>query len=378
MPIRKKPYGQWFVDITHEGKRYRLNSPENTQRGARAYERVLLTRISNGLPLQGEEIRESIKYATYFEQWMKTHVATNNKKSGQDTKRSIGNSHLIPYFGHMYIDDITTLTVEQFKTAKQEHGLSSKTINNILACLRTSLNHACEWDVIDKVPKIKALRLGEQKTNFLQADELQKLLARTEEPLYQAMIRLAANTGLRYGELSGLKWTDIDFTKRELTVRHNIVNGRLTTPKSGKTRDIPLNDEALNAIDSVEPQGEYVFMTDKGTPVYDNRALIALKRICEKAGIRKITWHVLRHTFATNVALSGVPLHVLQKLMGHSTIKMTERYSHASDQSLKDAVNMLQLHTKQNTLGSIWALSSQPRKEAFVRERTFPNKTKEK
>ncbi|MAG12026.1 MAG: hypothetical protein CMI52_04465, partial [Parcubacteria group bacterium] len=157
-----------------------------------------------------------------------------------------------------------------------------------------------------------------------------------------------------------------------------IVNGHMTTPKSGKNRDIPLNDEVLNALEQIEPQGEYVFMTNKGTPIYDNRAHIAIKRICKAAGVRKITWHVLRHTFATNLSLAGVPLSVIKELLGHSTIRMTERYAHTTNQSLKDAVSMLQKAAEQNNLVTMWSLTSLPRKETFVGQQTIANETKEK
>ena len=118
--------------------------------------------------------------------------------------------------------------------------------------------------------------------------------------------------------------------------------GELTTPKNGKSREIPLGDDVSAAPKPHRHlRGGVVFCKKDGAMLTKGETKHPLWRACKRAGLRRIGWHVLRHTFASHLVMRGAPLKAAQELMGHTTIKMTERYAHLSPDVRKDAVRLL-------------------------------------
>jgi integrase len=155
------------------------------------------------------------------------------------------------------------------------------------------------------------------------------------------MIVLARHTGLRHGEL-GLQWTDVDLKVGRLMVRRSYVRGRIGTPKSGEPREVPLNERAVAALRKLPRRGLWVFCNQDGELLTKGACKWPLWRACKAGGLRRIGWHVLRHTFASHLVMRGVPLRVVQVLLGHASIEETERYSHLSPAISKDAVRLLE------------------------------------
>ncbi len=119
--------------------------------------------------------------------------------------------------------------------------------------------------------------------------------------------------------------------------------GEQSTPKNGKTRIIPMNADVMQALDAHRHRkGIWVFCDKMGAPLRDNLCKAPIKRAYKQAGLRHISWHVLRHTFASHLVMRGAPLPTVQELMGHSTITMTMRYAHLSPDAKRDAVKLLQ------------------------------------
>ena len=156
------------------------------------------------------------------------------------------------------------------------------------------------------------------------------------------MIFLALRTGLRYGELSELRWTDVDLKNGRLMVRRSYSHGHVTTPKSGRQREIPLSDQTVTFLKKHRHlKSDLVFCKDDGERHIHRRRDVALKRCCRYAGLRKIGWHTLRHTFASHLAMKGVSLKSIQELLGHATMEMTMRYAHLSPEVNKTAMATL-------------------------------------
>lgn len=156
------------------------------------------------------------------------------------------------------------------------------------------------------------------------------------------MLLVAMRTGMRLGELRGLRWGDVDFLNSRIHLRQSLTRKQFGPPKSGKSREIPLSPETLKALKSQRHlRGDLVFCRDDGQPQSRDQWNEVLWRSCRLAGVRKIGWHVLRHTFASHLAIRGVSLRAIQKLLGHSTIQMTERYAHLCPSVRRDAVLQL-------------------------------------
>jgi len=166
--------------------------------------------------------------------------------------------------------------------------------------------------------------------DFFSFEEAERFLD-AADPEWRPMFTLALRTGLRIGELRALRWDDVDLVAGRLVVRRCDWRGHLGTPKSGRNRELPLSGDALAALKTQRHlKGELVFCAEGGRAWKENEYKWPMWRACKKAGLRKISWHVLRHTFASHLVMKGVPLKAVQELMGHATIEMTLRYSHLS------------------------------------------------
>lgn len=156
------------------------------------------------------------------------------------------------------------------------------------------------------------------------------------------MILIGARTGLRLGELVALRWADVDFAAKRILVRRSIVRGVESSTKSNRERAVDLSTSALSALRAHRHNAsEFVFCDDAGQHLTRGMLHDAIERAGKKAEIGQVGWHVLRHTFASHLAIAGVSLRAIQLLMGHSTIAMTERYAHLSQESIASAVARL-------------------------------------
>jgi integrase len=157
------------------------------------------------------------------------------------------------------------------------------------------------------------------------------------------MILITLRTGMRRGEIIGLQWTSIDWENRLVAVRHSQCDARrvLDTPKSNRERHIPLDAEVYEMLSARNRKAGYVFVDADGRPFNGSRLNRRIEQACTEAGLRIARWHVLRHTFASHLAMRGTPLHVVQTLLGHASITTTLRYSHVAPSALKTAIELL-------------------------------------
>lgn len=338
MSITKRGIKYW-IDFSFKGRRYRFPSPENSSYGAKAYESLLRQKL-----LKGEDILMSPDSSPLFkdftEKWFTNYVQSNNKPSEYKNKTSVFKVHLLPYFGKLNLDQISAYKIEEFKSLKIKTTLSPKTINKMLSCLRKALNTAQDWGLLTNVPKIKLLRVPPQKFDYLKAEEANYLLDNTTG-IWHDIFLLALKTGLRFGEIIALSWDDVDFEHKLLTIRHSLVQGILDSPKSNKIRYIPMTDTLITMLQRLPNQDDYVFTLGNNKPMKQIYCIKNLMRICKELKMRRITWHVFRHSFASQLANNGVSMRVIQELLGHSDITTTMRYAHLSPATLRESIRTL-------------------------------------
>lgn len=342
----------WWVDFRHNGFRYRKKSPDNSKSGAQAYEALLRRKLS-----EGEDINDKPKekeamalYKDYGWEWFNVYVKNNNKFSEIRTKEFILRKHLIPFFGKTPIDKITTMQIEQYKSQKMKTSLVNKSINNHLHVLSKSLRTAEEWGLIESLPKIKLLKTPPQEFDFLTIAESEKLLEHAKG-VWHDMILTALKTGLRFGELKALNWKDIDWERRMIIVRSTIYRNVINSTKSNKKRYVPMTREVYNALMARKREKGFIFTDNSERPLKDTVCQNHLDEACERANLRRITWHVLRHTFASHLASSGASMKAIQELLGHADIQTTLRYAHLSPSTLKDTVNLLEKKDENENFG---------------------------
>ena len=290
--------------------------------------------------------------------WLEHRTA--RKKNPKDD-RSIIDHHLRPFFGLLRLRDVTLDRVDAFRHIKcpGEPGtgpdalvlrktgrVTLKTLHNILTLLISMLNMAVDLGWLAKKPHVKKPRLTPPEFHYLRtADDIEKFLgaAMEEEPGVFELYAAAVYTGMRAGELCGLQWSDVDLERRLITVQRSYA----TTTKTGQIRHVPILDPLLPVLREWRlrcPSSTVVFPNQNGTMNGPSARVLqeTLRRVREKAALEyRFTFHSMRHTFASHWMMAGGDIYRLQKILGHKSIIMTERYSHLAPDAFSSDYKIL-------------------------------------
>jgi len=255
-------------------------------------------------------------------------AAGNRPTTIREKKRHI-ERYLKPALGRLPLDQVRGEQIDRFYASMKEHGLAEKSRKNVAATLRRILASAVEWEYLDGIPRLPKLKVPEGASDFFTREESDLLLAGTSDTEERALLMFALHTGARMGEQLGLEWGDIDWQNNLVVFRRALIEGVLGPTKSGRVRKVPLT-ASLRAVlkQARHLRSDRVFCLDDGTSYTSWKLHDRLKRACRRAGLRRIRWHDLRHSFGSQLAMAAVPLRQVQAWMGHSTIQMTMRYAH--------------------------------------------------
>lgn len=352
MPVSlRKDTNTLYVDFWYElngrKKRYREKAPIQKRRAAERYEREVRERIER----EGSAFLSGERFDGFASQWFDTYTVRNTK-SEKESKEAILRLHLRPFFGEMKLINVDEEAIASFVASQVEKNASPKSINNRLAVLRKMLATAHEWKRIPRVPKVDWMEVPEADVDFLTFDEA-KLLMALPESQWRTMMVLVTKAGLRLGELLALRWRDVDFSRGIIRVAKNYVRGETKAPKGKRIENVEMSNVAIRELQAqrarTQLRGELVFCHPKtGGQLTKNMVKRPLWRACRDAGLRRIGWHVLRHTFVSHLVMKGVNLRSVQKLARHRSIKQTMGYAHLAPGVNRDAVNLL------DDLDSIW------------------------
>jgi integrase len=276
-------------------------------------------------------------FAEFAERWMHGYVEVRNRPTSQAEKRSALRLHILPVFGRLRLDEISTARIDAFSGDKKADGLKPKTINNLLTILRCSLATAHEWGLLAAVPRVRWLRVAEQPYKCLKREEVERLISATRPGYWRALVTFIADTGVRFGEAAALRWADLSLDSEASCARivRGSARGLIGPTKTGRVRTVPLTRRTRSELRSLDRRGELVFAKLDGGVARSEHTCDVLQRYCDRAGVPRVGWHGLRHTFATLLCQGGVPLRNVQELLGHTTIVMTSRYAHATPDDLR-------------------------------------------
>ena len=263
--------------------------------------------------------------------------AENVKRSHKDDRSRLDH-HLLPRFGKLTLNEITAQQLQVFLADTKKRGLAPATVNRVRSLLQRMFNLAVQWGILEKNPAqgIPKFQENNQRQRFLGPEEIQAfIVALAEEPNRQAadFIQLLLLTGARLGELLDAVHEDLDL---------DAGLWRIPRSKSGRSRMVVLNETAktLFARQPHRDDNAYVF---PGSIKYRNARMAppqkAFERIKEHAGLRDLRLHDLRHSFASLAVGAGATLYDVQKILGHSSPNMTQRYSHLADARLRQVSN---------------------------------------
>jgi integrase len=252
--------------------------------------------------------------------------------------------HIIDHFGPTPVSEITREDVRGFAAALERKGLAPKSRANALGTLHSLIEFALDegWatgeNPVKRVPK-PAIAATDPDIHFLETEEVEALLrAVPDDPLgrvERVMYLTAAMTGMRQGELFALRWRDVDWAAQRIRVRQNYVRGEFGTPKSKRSsRSVPLANRVAGELDLLfkdslrKGDDDLVFAhPETGKPIDRSKLLKRFKAALRRAEVREVRFHDLRHTFGTRMAAQGVPMRVLQEMLGHRDFKTTLIYA---------------------------------------------------
>lgn len=287
----------------------------------------------------------TVTFGEYADKWLNIYKKKSLKPNTEASYRRKLNAHLLPAFSEKPISSISTEDVQVFMNDRSH--LSRKTLRDLKALLGQIMKDALDEELIAKDPtESRRLSIPSDKSTKREAlplDQFKEILEnlnklQDEDHLLMTLLML---TGMRRGEVLGLKWEDIDFDSDLIHVRRNVTHPDGNTPIIGtpKTksgfRDIPLDPTLKHMLNSTNKAG-FVFGGDHPISMrtYNN----TWERIKKKIDLHDATAHVLRHSYLTYIAGTGIDLKTLQTIAGHSTISMTlNQYVHPQKENILDA-----------------------------------------
>ena len=296
---------------------------------------------------------QKITVGEYLYRWLNDSVRGSVRQSTFDRDSYLVRVHIKPILGKIKLKKLTAMEIQRFYRDRLDSGLSASTVNKLHSVLHKALSQAVKWNMIPRnvSEAVNVPRPTPEEMRPLSAEEARRLLDAAAEDRLEALYVLAVTTGMRCGELLGLKWSDIDLENASVSVRRTLTridNGKrlaLGEPKTKKSRrTIHLTEAAVEALREhlewqlrdIEILGDryvdegLVFSTQRGTPINpSNLRQRSFAPLLKKAGLPQIRFHDLRHTCATLLLSKGVHPKFVQELLGHATIAITlDTYSH--------------------------------------------------
>lgn len=287
----------------------------------------------------------------FLEHWYVNVAVPRTRPSTQRSYRQMLDLHILPGLGHYHLTSLSPQVVQAFLNQKHAGGLSPRTVSYLKAILRSSLNQAMKWDLV--VRNVAALtttpRTTRHEIQVLDPEQALLLMESMRSHRFEVLFVLAISTGLRLGEILGLKWEDLDLTRGTLRIERQV-------QRTGKGFDFvdPKTERARRTVSLPSFLLEYlqfqrakvselrlrqhpdrwndlnlIFPSEVGTPLESRNIRRALAELLRDADLPQMRFHDLRHTCATLLLLQGVPARVVMDILGHSQIQLTlNTYSH--------------------------------------------------
>ena len=378
--LKVSPSGEmvYYLDYrTKDGRRksYRIGSLKPAQ--AREVAELRAADVAHGKDIQEEkkEARAKVEkdklrtLRAFIDNRYAAHICTHHKRP-EDTLGKLDSK--FSYLMHRPMTEITPWVIEKWRAEQKKAGKADATVNRCLMTLKACLSQAVKWGLLDANPlaSVKPLKIDSKgRVRYLSEDEEKRLVKALDErerririerasanqwrrergyeelpDLWKAtyadylkpMCLLARHTGMRVGEIFNLRWQDVNFHTKLLTVRGS-------TAKSGQTRHIPMNEEVQSVLkawcDQQEDTSGLVFPGKQGKPFNNIQSSWEVAR--KAAKLEDFRWHDFRHDFASKLVMRGVDLNTVRELLGHADLKMTLRYAHLAPEHLESAVAKL-------------------------------------
>lgn len=358
--IRKRAKDSWSVVVylgrdPETGKRrYLWRSIKGTKRDAEA----LLTRLLAQLDTGTDLLPSKLTIEQFSREWLKA-VKNRVKPRTHARYAELLRLHVLPYVGSLELKKLKPLHLERLLTKGREKGLSERTLLHVFRVVHTALGQAVKWQLVDRniAQAVQPPKPEKNEMDAVSPEEVARILEAARGSELEIPVAIALGTGMRLGEILGLRWGDIDFEDESLSVRQALqVDRTFGTPKSYRSRRIiplpkflvktlkahrKLQSELRLVAGSAWQDLDLVSTRSDGSPMDPRRVSRLFTRLAKENGF-DFTFHGLRHAYASLMLASGVDLKVTSDLLGHSTIGITaDLYTHVTERLHRDAARKL-------------------------------------
>ncbi len=361
--VRERPLGSgiWWIFIDHNGKR-KAKKVGKDKRLAMEAAKKIEARLCLGDMGLVEEKERIPTFADYAKTWIDVTVPATCKPS---TERDYGlflNNHVLPALGKLPITEVNRFVIKNLLMEKAKSGLSASAVNYIKCTISGVLNVAVDDGAITGNPTRMLGKMGRKQAvaeavDPLTKEELSILLEtlRDHWPKYYPFALILARTGMRLGEAVALEWDDIDFRQRFIKVQRKFHKGQIGTPKNNKSRRVDMSRQLTETLQTLKQERKkealkkgwgsfpkWVFTNENGNMIDGDKWRKLLGKALEKAGLRHIRVHDMRHTYASLLIQAGESLAYIRDQLGHCSIKVTvDIYGHLVPGANKEAVDRL-------------------------------------
>jgi integrase len=365
---QRKEDGKWVGSVTLENGKRKVFYGKTRGEVAEKLKKALYEQQQGMLPTSTS--KQTVEQ--FLLHWLESTQEQSVKPRTYERYEEIVRLHLIPSLGRYQLQKLTAQHVQSLYVKKQREGLSSTTVNTIHNVFHKALSMACKWELVSKnvCELVSPPPRKEHDISPLTIEQVHKLLAVAKDRSIEALLKLALTTGMRRGELLGLKWQDINLEQGLLQVRHTMARvprkfrlpgerayQEATTKTKRSRRGIILIPLALDAlkqhrerqlaiierVNDAWTNSDLVFCTSLGTPLNPSRDVLEpFKALLKEAALPDIRFHDLRHSAATLLLSLGIHPKIVQEILGHSNINMTLNvYSHVLPTMQKEAMDKL-------------------------------------
>jgi len=300
----------------------------------------------------------------WMDEWFEAYAKVKVRPSSHQTYKGYIENHIKPNIGDIPIEKLTSLQLQKFyrrlltegrvpriESENQPKGLSAKTVRNINQVISSAMDMAVKHKLILSNPTdgCEIPKVEHKEMHTIHAEQLGAFLREAKESGVYELYYLDLATGLRRGELLGLKWEDVDLTHGVIHVRRQVyrIDGEVKeVPLKTKNayRNISISKDAVEMLQEMEKHriSEYVFPSPSGGPISPDSVLNMLHRVLKRAGLPAVRFHDLRHTFATLALQNGVDIKTVSGMLGHFSAGFTlDTYAHVTTAAQKEAANTM-------------------------------------
>ena len=356
--IYRRKGGLWCAQISLQGKR--LTKYAKTQAECRDWIREMYRKIAGGLTYEATRITLD----QFVETWLSGKELSRRPKTVQQYRKVV-QQHILPMMGPMRLLDIRATHVKQLYMFKKEQGLGARTLQLIHATLYNVLKQAVREGILghNPVEAVERPRVEQAEMQVLNEEQIQQFLIAANGSPFEAIYYLALVTGMREGELLGLKWSDLDWNKGVLFVQRQLQQidgqGYVFMPPKTKAgrRQIKVGSATLKQLEAHQArqapdreragerwqENDLMFPTTLGTPLDYKRVTSEFKRLLKRAGLPNLRFHDLRHTSLNALMEMGTPVNTVQRRGGHARPSTTvDIYGHATARSQEEAAEKIE------------------------------------